>query len=95
VDKKKWVAGYPFNTMVERLIDNYNQARGFMSKMEARLLKKGRLDEFNGQFQDNVDRGVFKPVPKEKADQYKGPVNYISMVEAFMTGPYATTPLRM
>jgi hypothetical protein len=37
---------------------NYNQARGYMSRMEARLLKTGRLDEFNRQFQDNVDRGV-------------------------------------
>ncbi len=63
VDRKKRVAGYPFNTMVEKLTDNYNQARGFMSKMEARLLKKGRLDKFNRQFQDNVDRGVFKAVP--------------------------------
>jgi hypothetical protein len=28
VDRKGWVAGYPFNTMVDRLIDNYNQACG-------------------------------------------------------------------
>ncbi len=44
--------------MVDCLIHNYNQARGYMSKMEARLFR--RLDEFNRQFQDNVDRGVFK-----------------------------------
>jgi hypothetical protein len=92
---KRWVAGYPFNTIIERLIDNYNQARGFMSKMEIQLLKMGRLDEFNQQFQDNMDRGVFKPVPREKADQYKGLMNYISMVEAFKTGLHATTPLRI
>jgi hypothetical protein len=95
VGRKKWVAGNPFNTMVERLIDNYNQARGYMSKMEARLLKPGRLDEFNRQFQDNVDRGVFKAIPREEAGKYKGPVNYISKVEAFKTGPHATTPLRI
>jgi hypothetical protein len=95
VDRKTWVAGYPFNSMVERLIDNYNQARGYMSKMEARLLKMGRLDEFNRQFQDNVDRGVFKAVPRKEADRYKVPVNYISMVEVFKTGPHATTPLRI
>jgi hypothetical protein len=35
VDRRRWVAGYPFNTMVERLIDNYSQARGYMGKMEA------------------------------------------------------------
>ncbi len=30
VGRKKWVAGYPFNTMIGRLIDNYNQARGYI-----------------------------------------------------------------
>jgi hypothetical protein len=95
VERKKWIAGYPFNTMVERLIDNYNQSRGFMSRMEARLLKSGRLEEFNRQFQDNVDRGVFRPIPKGEADQYKGAVNYISMVEAFKTSPHAPTLLRI
>jgi hypothetical protein len=52
--------GTPFNTLVERLINNYAQARGCIGRMEARLVKTGRLAEFNRQFQDNVDRGVFK-----------------------------------
>ncbi len=95
VERKQWIAGYPFNTSVEKLIDNYNQARGCMSRMEARLLKKGRIAEFNRQFQDNVNRGVFKPISREEATQYKGAVNYISMVEAFKIGPFATTPLRI
>ncbi len=95
VERKQWIAGYPFNTLVEKLIDNYNQARGCMSRMEMRLLKKGRIAEFNQQFHDNVDRGVFKPISREEATQYKGAVNYISMVEAFKTGPFATTPLRI
>jgi hypothetical protein len=95
VGREQWIAGYLFNTLVEKLIDNYNQARGCMSWMETRLLKKGRIAEFNQQFQDNVDRGVFKPISSEEATQYKGAVNYISMVEAFKTGPFATTPLRI
>ncbi len=95
MERKKWIAGFPLNTMVERLIDYYDQARGDMSRMEARLLKSGSLEEFDRQFQDNVDRGVFKPIPKEEADRYKGTVNYISMVEAFKTSPHATTPLRI
>jgi hypothetical protein len=33
--------------------------------------------------------------PREEAERYKGPVNYISMVEAFKTGSHATTPLRI
>jgi hypothetical protein len=95
VGRKKWIAGYPFNTMVKRLIDNYNQARGLMSRLETRLLKKGRLEEFNRQFQDNVDGVVFRPISREEAGQYKGAVNYIRMVEAFKTGLHATTPLRI
>jgi diacylglycerol kinase len=86
------VAVYPFNTKIERLIDNYSQARGYMAKMEARLVKTRRLDEFNRQFQDNVVRGVFQALSKEEASRYKGLVNYISMVEAFKTGPHATIP---
>jgi hypothetical protein len=95
-NRKKWVAGYEFNTMVEQLIDNYAQARGCMGKMEAMLARMGRLvDEFNWQFQDNVDRGGFRALTKEEAGRNKGPVNYISMVEAFKTGPHAITLLRI
>jgi hypothetical protein len=53
------------------------------------------LDEFNQQFQDNVDRGVFKSLTRKEAESYKGPINYISMVKAFKAGPYATTLLRI
>ncbi len=76
--RKKWVAGYPFKTMVEWLIDNYTQARGCMGRMKARLVRRGRLDEFNWQFQDNVERGVFKALTREESGRYKGPVNYIA-----------------
>jgi hypothetical protein len=66
-----------------------------MSRMEARLVKTGRLGEFNQQFQDNVDRGIFKALTRKETDVYKGPVNSISMMEPFKTGLYATTPLRI
>jgi hypothetical protein len=89
------MAGYPFNTLIERVIDNYVQARGYMGRMEARLVKTGRLIEFNQQFQDNKDRGAFKALTRGETDNYKGPINYISMVEPFKTGPHATTPLRI
>jgi hypothetical protein len=53
-------AAYPFNNFIGKLIDNYSQPRGCMMKMEAKLLKTGMVEEFNWQFQDNVDRRVFK-----------------------------------
>ncbi len=41
---KKWVAGYSFNMLVEQLIDNYAQARGYMDRMEARLVKEDPVE---------------------------------------------------
>jgi hypothetical protein len=73
VERKQWIAGYPFNTLVEKLIDNYNQARGCMSRMEARLVKKGRIAEFNRQFQDNVDRGSSGPSPESRLTSTREP----------------------
>jgi hypothetical protein len=93
--RKRWVAAYPFNALVGRLIDNYPQAREYMSKMEARLQKTGKWSKFNQQFQDNMDRGVFKQLSREEAKAYGGPMNYISMVEAFKAGQYVTTTLRI
>jgi hypothetical protein len=92
VDRKNWVARFLFNTLEERLIDNYTQARGYMGRMEASVVQTERLGEFNQQFQDNVDRGVFKALTHKEADDYKGPVNYISMVEVFNTGRMPLPP---
>ncbi len=68
------MAAYLFNTCVEKLIDNDVQARGCMTRMEGRLSKTGRTEEFNRQFQDNIDRGVFKCLLGEELKAYKGPI---------------------
>ncbi len=74
---------YPYNTCVGKLIDNYSQARGYTMKIEMRLERTDRMEEFNKQFQDNVDRVIFRSLTVEEVQTYKGPVNYIIMVEAF------------
>jgi hypothetical protein len=62
---------------------------------EKRLAKQGRTEEFNAEFYKTVERGVFKEITKEEMDAWDGPVNYISMVEAFKEGPHSRTPLRI
>jgi hypothetical protein len=42
-----------------------------------------------------VERGVFKEITQEEMAAWDGPVNYISMVEAFKEGPHSMTPLRI
>ncbi len=64
-ERKKGVPAYPFNTFGVKLIDNYSQARGCKTKMAARFMRTGRLEEFNRPFHNNVDRGVFKQLMAE------------------------------
>ena len=59
------------------------------------MIKSGRLEEFNKQFYDTVERGVFRKLTPAELREYSGPLNYISMVEAFKNGPHSTTPLRI
>jgi hypothetical protein len=94
-EKKKFIASYPFCVSPSVLGDNFRQAKGIMFKQEQRLVKQKRLDEFNEQFHDAVNRGVFRELKEEELSDWDGPVNYISMVEAFKSGPSVTTPLRI
>jgi hypothetical protein len=55
----------------------------------------GRLGEFNRQSQDNVDRGFSSDSWQKKQGHTTDLVNYISMIEAFKSGPHATTSLRI
>jgi hypothetical protein len=95
VNKRKWTASYPFCIPATELMDNYNQVYSHTLRQEKRLTKQGRTEEFNKQFYDTVGRGVFKEIEPEEMADWKGPVNYITMVEAFKEGPHSTTPLRI
>jgi hypothetical protein len=66
-----------------------------MRSLEKRLNKQKRLQEFNEVFQETVERGVFRKISPEEMKEWEGPINYISMVEAFKQGPQATTPIRI
>jgi hypothetical protein len=92
---RRWTASYPFIEDPNVLLDNKGQALACMKSLENRLKKQKRLDEFNQVFQETVDRGVFRELSKEEMDNWQGPVNYISMVEAFKQGPQATTPIQI
>jgi hypothetical protein len=66
-----------------------------MRSLEKRLNKQKSLQEFNEVFQETVERGVFREISPEEMKEREGPVNDISMVEAFKQGPQATTPIRI
>ena len=78
-----------------KLRNNYFQVYRCTLFQEKRLAKQGRTEEFNKQFYETVGRGVFKELSPKGMAEWKGPVNYITMVEAFKEGPHSTTPLRI
>jgi hypothetical protein len=77
-ERCKWTASYPFFIPPSELRDNYQQVKAYTERMEKRLRKQGRVEEFNSQFRDTVERGVFKELSEEELKEWKGPLNYIA-----------------
>jgi hypothetical protein len=94
-ERGRWLAMYPFHIPPTTLQDNYQQVYKYTLAEEKRLARQGRTGEFNAEFYKTVERGVFKEITKEEVAAWDGPVNYISIEEAFKEGPHSTTPLRI
>ena len=58
--KKRWIASYPFCESPIVLDDNYRQVEAFTRKLESKLKRTHREEEFNEQFYETVKRGVFR-----------------------------------
>jgi hypothetical protein len=85
-ESKKWTASDPFFIPPSELQDNYQQVKSYTENMEKRLTKQNRVEEFNAQFKDTVNRGVFRELSARELDNWKGPFNYIALGEAFKNG---------
>jgi len=53
------------------------------------------LEEYNKQFYNTVDMGIFRKLSVKEMAEYKGPVNLITTVETFKNWPHATMPLQI
>jgi hypothetical protein len=72
-ERRKWTASYPFFIPPSELKDNYQQVRTYTERMEKRLIKQGRVEEFNSPFRDTVEQGVFRELSEEELREWKGP----------------------
>jgi hypothetical protein len=72
-ERRKWTASYPFFIPPSELKDNYQQVKAYTERMEKRLIKQRRVEEFNSQFRDTVERGVFKELSEDELKEWKGP----------------------
>jgi hypothetical protein len=81
--KGKWMATYPFRIPPSTLKDNFEQVYRYTLPQERRLEKQERTEEFNSEFNKTMKRGVFREIGPNETPTWGGPVNYISMAEAF------------
>ncbi|MCP5014734.1 MAG: hypothetical protein GY938_05545, partial [Ketobacter sp.] len=78
----------------EVLSNNLPQAINAHHKLFKRLEQRGAVAAFDAEIQDGVSRGVWRKATAADLD-YKGPVNYIVLTEAFKESEGATTPVRV
>ena len=94
----KWETEYPYKVDPEILSrdgDNRAQAIALMVKTENRLRRNTEAArEYCEQFQDFVNRGIFREVSDIELQQYSGPRRYISHHEVFKEDS-ASTPVRL
>jgi hypothetical protein len=75
---------------------DYSQAKGCMSCMEKRLAKAVISGSSVNKSKTMWIGGGFRKLTNEETDAYKGPLNYINMIESYVQEcSFATTPLRI
>ena len=94
-ENQKWTTSYSFITSPTVLQNNYGQAVACMKSLEAKLIKQNQLTELNEAFKDIVDRGVFKELSPRDIEEWGGPMNFISLVCTYKSGPHQSTLLRL
>ena len=69
---------YPVIGNLAKLEDNKQQAIAIEAKVEARLKKKGQLEEYNEEMRGYLERGTFREIGEEEMAAWDGPINYIA-----------------
>ena len=92
--KKRLKVRYPFVKDPARLVYNRGVAEAMAEKLEARLRRKGKLEEYHAEFQKFVDRGAVREISQEELAAYHGPKQFISHHPVWNEDS-TSTPLRI
>ena len=74
---------YPWKPEADLQVNNRGQALAIQKKVESKLLKAGRLEEYNAEMQKQIDRGVAVPRDETELQAYEGPLNYVAHFAVF------------
>ena len=90
-----WEVRYPWKRDPLYLPNNRQTAFAILKSTEKRLMKdKTRMQMYQAQIQDMLDREVARKLTEKEINQYKGPVYYVSHHE-ILKEESETTPCRI
>ena len=90
-----WKTEYPYKVDPSILEDNRTQALEFLYRTEKRLLRSEvSSKQYKEQFDDFIQRGVFRKIDEEELNAYNGPSHYVTHHEVFKEGS-TSTPVRL
>ena len=93
LENGKIQVSYYFSRDPHCLPNNRAQVVKMAEKQERRLIKAGRLEDYNAEIQKYIDRGGVIKLSEEELDNWSGPTQYISHHGVIQDS--ATTPLRV
>ena len=82
-DKKEINVQYPWKPEADQQVNNREQALSIQRKVESKLMKAGRLTEYNLEMQKQIDRGVAQLRDERELQNYEGPLNYVAHFAVF------------
>ncbi len=85
-EERKVTFVYPNIKDTPRLEDNYDQALAIERKVEAKLVKSGKIDLFNAKVAGYIQRGAFRELHSKELKAQKGSRNYISIHDVPVMG---------
>ena len=90
-----WSTQYPYKSDPSTLENNKQQAFDILCKTERRLIRSEvSSTKYKEQFNDFIERGVFREFSEEEINSYVGPCFYMTHHEVFKEGS-TSTPVRL
>ena len=93
--EQRWTTRYPYKCDPSILENNRAQVQGLLIRTENRLSRsEDTCKKYKEQFQDFIDRGVFRQLDEKEMEDYQGPSFYVAHHEVYKEDS-VSTPVRL
>ena len=85
---------YLWKPEVNQLSDNLKQVKPIQASIEKRIVKMGKIDDYNKELQKAINAGSIVKLSSEEIRSYSGSISYYTHLPVFKPDS-TTTPLRI